>query len=76
MVMPLTTSSVGAIIHSALLTKSAVTGRYKAHPGILRNTISTQQSTWMEMALDDGYSAVVALDEGGSAAALGCGIER
>jgi hypothetical protein len=34
-VMLLTTLSAGAIAHSALLTKFAVTGRYRVHPGVL-----------------------------------------
>jgi hypothetical protein len=73
-VMPLMTSSAGAIIYSALLTKSAVTGCYEAHPGVLRNKISTQQSSWMEMALEDGGGAAMALEDGGRAAALGGGV--
>jgi hypothetical protein len=59
--MSLTTSSVRAFVHSALLSKFAVTGRYLVHPGVLRDKISTQQSTWMEMALGDGCGAAVAL---------------
>jgi hypothetical protein len=66
--MPLTTSSVGAIIYSGLMTITAVTGRYEAHPGVLRNEIS-----WMDMALEDGGSAAVAFEDGGGAA-LGGGI--
>jgi hypothetical protein len=71
-VMPLTTSSADAIIYSMLLTKSAVTGCYEAHPDALRNKISTQQSTWMEM--ENGSNAAVALKDCGGAAALGGGI--
>jgi hypothetical protein len=41
-VMPLMTSSAGAIIYSTLLTKSAVTGCYEVHPGILRGGNCTQ----------------------------------
>jgi hypothetical protein len=64
--MLLTTSSAGAIIHSALLTKFAVTGHYQVRPGVSKKNISTQQSKWMEMLLEDG---------GGAAAlALGGGI--
>jgi hypothetical protein len=59
--MLLTTLSAGAIVHSALLTKFAVTGRYLVHPGILRDKISTQQSTWIEMVLEDGNGVAVAL---------------
>ena len=59
-----TTSSAGTIIHSMRLTKFSVTGCYLVHPGVLRNKISTQQSTWMEMALEDGGGMAVAL--GGS----------
>jgi hypothetical protein len=66
--MPLTTSSAGAIIYSMLLTKSAVTGLYEAHPGALRNKFNTQQSTWIEMK--DGGSAAVALEDCGGAASL------
>jgi hypothetical protein len=62
--MPLTASSAGAIIYSVLLTKFAVTGHYLVDPGILRNLISTHQSTWMEMALEDGGGTVVALGGG------------
>ncbi len=72
--MPLTISSAGAIIYSALLTNSTVTGRYEAHPGILSNKFSTQQSTWIEMALEDDSSAAVALEDGGGAAELGGGL--
>jgi hypothetical protein len=60
--MLLTTSTAGAIVHSALLTKFAVTGCYLlVHPRVLRDKINTQQSTWMEMALEDGGSTAVAL---------------
>jgi hypothetical protein len=63
--MPLTTSSAGTIIYSMLLTKFAVIGRYLVHPGIFRNKkISTQQSTWMEMALEYDSGVVVALGGG------------
>jgi hypothetical protein len=48
--MLLKTLLAGAIIHSAPLTKFAVTGCYQVRPGILKKNISTQQSTWMEMA--------------------------
>jgi hypothetical protein len=61
--MLLTTSSVGAIVHSTPLTKFAVTGHYQLGPGVLKKNISTQQSTWMEMALDDGGN-VMALGSG------------
>ncbi len=77
MVMLPMTSSAGTIVHSALLTKFAVRGHYLLHPGILRNKIRTQQSTWMEMALEDGGGAAVVLEGGvGSQhweAALGSG---
>ncbi len=73
--MPLIASSAGAIIYSVLLTKFSVTGHYEVHPGILRNKIRTQQSTWMEMA-EDGSSAALALENGGSVAALGGGVWR
>jgi hypothetical protein len=43
--MLLTTSSAGAIVHSVLLTKFAVIGCYLVHPGVLRDKISTDQST-------------------------------
>jgi hypothetical protein len=68
--MPLTTSSAGAItiIYSALLTESSTTGHFETHPGILRNKISTQQSTRME--LEDSNGVVVVLEDGGSAGAL------
>jgi hypothetical protein len=62
--MPLRTSSAGAIIYSMLLTKFAVLGCYEVHLVILRNKISTQQSTWMEMVLEDGGSVAVALKDG------------
>jgi hypothetical protein len=75
-VMPLTTSSAGSIICSALLTKFAVTGCYDVHPGILRNKISTQQSTWMEIALEDGGSMAVMVEDVSGLAALGGGIGR
>jgi hypothetical protein len=55
--MLLTTLSAGAIVDSVLLTKFVVTGHYQVHPGILKKTISIQQSTWMEMALEDGSGA-------------------
>ncbi len=42
-------------MYSAPLTKFSVTGLYEVHPGILRNKMSTQQSSWMEMALEDGH---------------------
>jgi hypothetical protein len=76
--MPLTTSSAGAIIYSALQTKFAVTGCYEVHPGILRNKIRTQQSTstWMEMVLEDGGGAAVVLEDCGNAAALGGGVRQ
>ncbi len=74
--MPLTTSSAGAIIYSGLRTEFAVTGCYEVRPGILRNKIRTQQSTWMEMVLEDGGGAAVALKDGGGVAALGGGIGR
>jgi hypothetical protein len=64
--MLLTTLSAGAIDHIAPLTKFAVTGRYQVHPCILKKNFSTQQSTWMEKALEDGGSAVAL--EGG----IGC----
>ncbi len=67
--MPLTTSSAGAIIYSMLLTESAVTGRYDVYPGVLRNKISTQQSAWMEMALEDGGGTAVGLEDSGNVAA-------
>jgi hypothetical protein len=70
--MSLTTSSVGAIVHSAPLTKFTVTGHYQVHPGIFKKNISTQQSTWM--ALEDGGSAAMALEDGGCAVALGGGV--
>ncbi len=73
--MPLTTSSAGAIIYStALRTKFAVTWRYEVHPSILRSKIRTQQSTWMEMMLEDGSGMVVALEDGGGVAALRGGV--
>jgi hypothetical protein len=72
--MLLTTLSTGANIHSALLTEFAVTGCYQVCPGIFKKNISTQQSTWM--ALKDGSSATVALEDGGDAAALGGGVGR
>jgi hypothetical protein len=62
--MPLTTSSAGTIIYSGLLTEFAVTGHYLVHFDILRNKTSTQQSTWMEAALEDGSGAGVALEGG------------
>jgi hypothetical protein len=46
--MLLMTSSAGAIVNSALLTKFAVTGRYQVRLGIQKKNISTQQSTWIE----------------------------
>jgi hypothetical protein len=46
-VMLLTTLSAGAIIHSMLLTKFAVTRRYQVRPGVFKKNISTQQSTWI-----------------------------
>jgi hypothetical protein len=70
--MLLTTSSAGAIVHSAPLTKFSVTGCYQVCPGIFKKNISTQQSTWM--ALEDGGSAAVALEDGGSLVALGGGV--
>jgi hypothetical protein len=72
--MPLTTSSAGAIIYSVLLTKSAVIGHYEINPGILRGKICTQQSTWMETALEDGGGAAMALEDGSGEAVLGGGI--
>jgi hypothetical protein len=72
--MPLTTSSAGTILHSALLTASAVTGRYEVHPGILREKNCTQQSTWVKTALEDGSGTAVALKDGGGAAARGGGV--
>jgi hypothetical protein len=48
-----------------LLTKFAVTGQYLVHPGFFRNKkLSTQQSAWMEMALEDGSGTVVVLGGG------------
>jgi hypothetical protein len=75
-IMPLTTSSEGAIFYSVLLTNFLVTGHYEVHPGILRNKIRTQQSTWMEMALEDGSGAAVALEDGDGVAAFGGGVGR
>jgi hypothetical protein len=72
----MTTSSAGAIIYSALLTKFAVTGHYEVDLGILRNKIRTQQSTWMEMAVEEGSGAVVALEDGGGVVSLGGGVGR
>ncbi len=57
-------SSAGTIIYSTLLTKFAVTRHYLVHPGVLRNEIITQQSTWMEISLEDGGGAVVVLGGG------------
>jgi hypothetical protein len=70
--MLLTILSAGTIVHSLLLTKFAVTGRYQVHSGIFKKNISTQQST--RMTLVGGGSATVAFEDGGNAAALGCGI--
>ncbi len=70
------TSSAGAIIYSTLRTKFAVTGRYEVHPGVLRNKIGTQQSTLMEMVLEDGRGGALVLEDGGGVAALGGGIGR
>jgi hypothetical protein len=67
--MLLTTLLAGPIVHSAPLSKFAVTGRYQVHPGIFKKNISTQQSTWM--ALEDGGGTAVALEAGGTAARLG-----
>jgi hypothetical protein len=72
--MPLTASSAGAIIYSMLLTKFAVTGCYEVHPAILKIKISTQQSTWMEKALEVGGGAAVALEDGSGTVALGGGV--
>jgi hypothetical protein len=72
--MLLTTSSVGTIIHSTLLTKFTVTGRYQVRPGIFKKNTSTQQSTWM--ALENGGGTTVALENGNHTAALGKGIGR
>jgi hypothetical protein len=49
--MSLTISSVGAIIHSMPLTEFTVTGFFQVRPSILKNNVSSQQSTWMEMAV-------------------------
>jgi hypothetical protein len=62
--MSLIASSAGAIVHRVPLTKFPVTGHYQVGPSILKKNISTPQSTWIEMASEDG----------GSAAALGGGI--
>ncbi len=72
--MSLTTSSAGAIIISTQLTESAVTGCYKAHHGILRNKISSQQTTWIE--LEDCNSTMVVLEDGNGTATLGGSIWR
>jgi hypothetical protein len=72
--MLLTTLSAGANIHSALLTKFLVTGRYQVCPGVFKKYISTQQSTWMALKNDGGTT--VALEDGGDAAALGGGVGR
>jgi hypothetical protein len=66
--------SGGAIVHSAPLTKFLVTGHYQVRPGIFKKNNSTQQSTWM--ALEDGGSAAVALEDGGNLVALGGGVRR
>jgi hypothetical protein len=55
--MLLMTSSADAIVHSAPLTKFMVTGCYQVCPGVLKKKFSTQQSTWMEMTLEDGSGA-------------------
>jgi hypothetical protein len=70
--MLLTTSSAGAIVHSVLLTKFAVTGCYQVRPGVFKKNISTQQSSWM--VLEGGGSMVVALEDGGAAAGLEGGV--
>jgi hypothetical protein len=70
----MTTFSAGAFIYSTLLTRFTVTGCYEVHPGVLRSIISSQQSTWVIMALEGG-GAVVALKDGGSMVALGGGVE-
>ncbi len=57
--MLLTTLSAGAIVHSALLTKFAVTGHYQVCTGNLRKKITTQQSTWMKMAVAQRHWEVV-----------------
>jgi hypothetical protein len=79
--MSLTTLSASTIVNSAPLTKFAVTEHYHVGPGVLKKIISTQQSTWMEMALEDGGSAAAL--RGGvrcrlkiAAAALGGGGSR
>jgi hypothetical protein len=72
--MSLTTSSAGAIVHSLPLNKIAVTGCYQVRPGLLKKNISTQQSTWMGM--EDGSGVALALEDYGSALALGGGIGR
>jgi hypothetical protein len=39
------------IVHSALLTKFVVTGHYQMCTGVVKKNFSTQQSTWMKMAV-------------------------
>jgi hypothetical protein len=70
--MLLTTSSAGAIVHSAPLTKFAVTGRYEVRPGVFKKKISTQQSTGNDIRRRQRRCGV-ALKNGGGAAALGGG---
>jgi hypothetical protein len=57
--MLLTTLSAGAIVHSTPLTKFAVTGRYQVCPWVKKIIISTQQSTWIKMALKNRSGASV-----------------
>jgi hypothetical protein len=56
--MLLMTYSAGTIVHSAPLTIFVVTGCYQVCPGILKTNISMQQSTWIEMALEDDSGAL------------------
>jgi hypothetical protein len=53
-VMLPTTLSAGTIVYSAPLANFSVTGRYEVHPGVLKIKMSTQQSTWMKMVMEDG----------------------
>ncbi len=53
------TLSADTIIYSPPLTTFSVTGNYEVQPGVLRNKMSKQHSTWIEMALEDGRGGSV-----------------
>jgi hypothetical protein len=56
------------LTHSAKLTYMAVRGNNQPPPGIVRNKISTQQSTWTEMMESSSSNAFTRKGEIGESA--------